>query len=91
MERTCWESVGSLSGPAVERLCRLMREGRVRRVEIQENRRTVAEFPVDGEANELIFASVLDAARAAGQTCTIRAELTDVEAAHAAGLQTTIP
>jgi len=88
---TWWESMGTDLAGAASRLCRLMHEGRVRRVRVQKDRQTVAEFPVDGEANEIVFASVIEAARAGGPACTIRAELADLEAAHAAGLQTSVP
>jgi hypothetical protein len=88
---TWWESMGTDLAGAASRLCRLMHEGRVRRVQVGKDRQTVAEFPVDGDANEIVFASVIDAAHAAGPACTIRAELADPEAAHAAGLQTSVP
>jgi hypothetical protein len=90
-EWTWWESMGTELAGAANRLCRLMHEGRVRRVQVLKDRQTVAEFPVDGDANEIVFASVIDAAHSAGPACTIRAELADLEAAHVAGLQTTVP
>ena len=91
MELTWWESMGADPAAAFRRLDTLMHEGRVRRVEVLDNRRTVADFPVDADANDIVFASVVHAARAVGQACTILAELADLEAAHVAGRQTMVP
>ena len=91
MELTWWESMGADSAAAVRRLDALMQEGRVRRVEVQDNRRTVAGFDVDSHANDIVLASVVDAARAVGPACTILAQLADLEAAHVAGRQTRVP
>jgi hypothetical protein len=91
VELTWWESMGANPAAACKRLETLMHEGRVRRVEVQKERQTVAEFPVTADATDLVFASVVDSARAVGPTCTIRAELADLEAAHVAGLQTVVP
>jgi hypothetical protein len=82
--------MGSEPAIAFKRLDALMHEGRVRRVEVQSDRRTVAEFPIDADG-DLVFASVVDAARSAGPACTIHAELADLQAAHVAGLQTMAP
>lgn len=93
VERTWWESMSNESGLAVERLGDLMREGRVRCVEVQQDRRTIAEFPVNRGASDAELTHVLaTAARAAtGPACMIRAELADLEAAHVAELLTTVP
>ena len=91
MELTWWESMGADRAAAFRRLDALMHEGRVRRVEVQDDRRTVADFPVDADANAIVFASVVNAARAAGPTCTILAKLADLEAAHVARRQTMVP
>jgi hypothetical protein len=93
IERTWWESMGNESGLAVERLGDLMREGRVRCVEVQQDRCTIAEFPVEQGATDAELAFVLArAARAAADpACTIRAELADLDAAHVAELLTTAP
>ena len=91
MELTWWESMGPDPAAAFRRLNALMHEGRVRRVEVQNDRRTVADFPVDAGANDIVFASVVNTARAVGPACTILAELADLEAAHVAGRQTMVP
>jgi hypothetical protein len=91
MERTWRESLGSDPAAAFTRLSAVLQEGRVRRVEVHGDRQTIAEFPVDADATDIVFASVADAARAAGPSCTIRAELADLDAAHVAGLQTIVP
>ena len=75
------------SGDSVQ----LMHEGRVRRVEIQHNRRTVATFPIDADANERTYASIVDAVLTADPPCTLWAELADLEAAHIAEHQTRVP
>jgi hypothetical protein len=92
IERTWWESMGEC-GLAVERLGDLLREGRVRCVEVQQDRRTIAEFPVNRSAGDAERACVLAAAAraAVGPACMIRAELADLEAAHVAELLTTVP
>ncbi|HEX7779744.1 MAG TPA: hypothetical protein VF424_10915 [Vicinamibacterales bacterium] len=70
-----------------------MREGRVRCVEIQQDRRTIAEFPVRAGASDAERAFVLATAvrAASGPACMIRAELADLEAAHVARLVTSAP
>lgn len=93
IDRTWWETMGNERGVAVERLGDLMREGRVRCVEVQQDRRTIAEFPVRSGASDSELASVLGRAvrAASGPACLIRAELADLEAAHVASLLTTAP
>jgi hypothetical protein len=93
IERTWWESMGNESGLAAERLGGLMREGRVRCVEVQQDRRTIAEFSVKRGASDAERAFVLATAvrAAAGPAGMIRAELADLEAAHVAELLTTVP
>jgi hypothetical protein len=93
MERTWWEWMGGESEFAVERLGDLLREGRVRCVEVQQDRQTIAEFPVTAKATETQLAVVLArAVRAASVPgCVLRAELADLEGARVATLVTTAP
>lgn len=93
MERTWWEWMGDECDFAVERLGDLLREGRVRCVEVQQDRVTTAEYPVRADATEtelaVVLARTVRAASAPG--CVIRAELADLDAAHVASLVTTAP
>lgn len=93
MERTWWEWMGDEGDFAVERLGDLLREGRVRCVEVQQDRVTTAEYPVRADATETELAVVLARAVRAASTpgCVIRAELADLEGAHVANLVTTAP
>ena len=91
MERTWWESMGVDAPSAFRRLCQLMHEGRVRQVEVHRDRGRVATFSVDAGADERVYASIVDAALAVGPACTLWAELADLEAAHVAELQTSVP
>ena len=45
-EKTCWESFKAEGGSLVDKLRELIREGNVRRVIIEHEGRTVAEFPL---------------------------------------------
>ena len=60
MERTWWEWMGGESDFAVERLGDLLREGRVRSVEVQQDRVATAEYPVRADATETELVVVLD-------------------------------
>ena len=80
-------------GRGRSRLGDLLREGRVRCVEVQQDRVTTAEYPVRADATEtelaVVLARAIRAASAPG--CVIRAELADLEGAHVANLVTTAP
>jgi hypothetical protein len=62
-------------------------------VEVQQDRATIAEFPVTADATEgelaLVLARAVRAAAAPG--CVLRAELADLEGARVATLVTTAP
>ena len=93
LERTWWESMGGDRSQSLERLRGLMREGRVRRVVVEDNRCAIADFPVT--ATDVPTASAMLGAitnlTATVPGCTIEAELADLEASHIAELQTTTP
>ncbi len=93
MERTWWESMGSDRSQSLERLRCLIREGRVRRVVVEDKRCAIADFPVT--ATDVPTASAVLAAvaslTATTPGCTIEAELADLEAAHVAEMLTTTP
>lgn len=94
MERTWWESMGGYGREPVERLRDLMREGRVRRVAVDSERRSrLADFPIT-ETDPSAACAVLDALTrltASEADCTIMAELADLDAARVAAAQTTTP
>jgi hypothetical protein len=68
-----------------------MHEKRVRHVELRNDRRTVATFPIDVDADEHTYASIVNAALTTTPPCTIWAELADLDAAHVSELQTSVP
>ena len=45
-EKTCWETIRSEGSNAIEALRDLVHEGNVRRIVVQQQGRTVAEFPL---------------------------------------------
>ena len=81
-EKTYWESINTESGQLLERLKELVHEGNVRRVVVQHEGRTVAEFPLTaGVLGALIapVAAAIGAIAALLKDCTIaveRAEMT---------------
>jgi hypothetical protein len=93
MERTWWESIGGDRSQSLERLRSLMREGRVRRVVVEDNRRAIADFPVT--ATDVPTASAMLGAISNLTTtvpgCTIETELADLEASRVAEMLTTTP
>jgi hypothetical protein len=85
--------MGSDRIQSLERLRNLIREGRVRRVVVEDNRRAIADFPVtatDVSTACAMLGAVTDLT-ATFPGCTIEAELADLEAAHVAELLTTTP
>jgi hypothetical protein len=76
-EKTWWESV-KLEGEAIlDQLKRLVHEGNVRRIRIQHQGRTVAEFPVTAGVVAAVLAPVaaaLGALVALLKDCTIQVE-----------------
>jgi hypothetical protein len=83
-DTTYWESIKAESGQILERLKELVHEGNVRRVVVQHQGRTVAEFPLTaGVLGALIapVAAAIGAIAALLEDCTIaveRAEMTKI-------------
>jgi DNA-binding HxlR family transcriptional regulator len=83
-DTTYWESIKAESGQLFERLKELVHEGNVRRVVVQHQGRTVAEFPLTaGVLGALIapVAAAIGAIAALLKDCTIaveRAEMTKI-------------
>ena len=81
-EKTYWESIRTESGQLLERLKELVHEGNVRRVVVQHEGRTVAEFPLTAGVLGVLIAPVaaaIGAIAALLKDCTIaveRAEMT---------------
>src|SRR4029079_18248273 len=76
-EKTFWESIKSESENVVEKLKQLIHEGNVRRIVIQHQGRTVAEFPVTAGVVGALLAPVLAAIGAIVallKDCTIQVE-----------------
>ena len=92
-ETTYWESIKAESGQLLERLKELVHEGNVRRVVVQHEGRTVAEFPLTaGVLGALIapVAAAIGAIAALLKDCTIaveRAEMTPKAPDSAAALK----
>jgi hypothetical protein len=77
MDKTFWETIRSESGNAVERLKELVHEGNVRRIVIQHQGRTIAEFPVTAGVVGALLAPVVAAVGviiALLKDCTIQVE-----------------
>jgi hypothetical protein len=77
MAKTIWESIKSESENVVEKLKQLIHEGNVRRVVIQHQGRTVAEFPLTAGVVGAVLAPVLAAIGAIVallKDCTIQVE-----------------
>ena len=81
---TCWESIKTESEGIIENLKKLIHEGNVRRIVVQHEGRTVAEFPVTAGVLGAVLAPVLAAIGAIAallKDCTIRVERATEEAA----------
>ena len=77
MAKTIWESIRTESENVVEKLKQLIHEGNVRRVVIQHQGRTVAEFPLTAGVVGAVLAPVLAAIGAIVallKDCTIQVE-----------------
>jgi len=77
MAKTIWESIKIESENVVEKLKQLIHEGNVRRVVIQHQGRTVAEFPLTAGVVGAVLAPVLAAIGAIVallKDCTIQVE-----------------
>jgi hypothetical protein len=78
-EKTCWESIKSEGEGVIENLKKLIHEGNVRRIVVQHQNRTVAEFPVTAGVLGVVLAPVVAAVGAIVallKDCTIRVERT---------------
>jgi D-aminopeptidase len=90
-EKTFWETFKAESEGVLERLKALIREGNVRRVVIQHEGRTVAEFPLTAGVVGALLAPVVAAVGAIVallKDCTIhveRADAADAQPRKAAG------
>lgn len=79
-ERTFWESFKAESEGVIEKLKALIHEGNVRRVVIQHQGRTVAEFPLTAGVVGAVLAPVVAAIGAIVallKDCTIQVERVD--------------
>jgi len=77
MNKTFWESIKTESENVVEKLKQLIHEGNVRRIVIQHQGRTVAEFPLTAGVVGALLAPVLAAIGAMVallKDCTIQVE-----------------
>jgi hypothetical protein len=84
-DRTWWESFKGEGGGVLDRVKDLIHEGNVRRVVVQHEGRTVAEFPLTAGVVGAVLAPVLAAIGALVallKDCTIQVERTDAEAAQ---------
>src|SRR5499433_3760691 len=80
MNKTFWESIKTESENVVEKLKQLIHEGNVRRIVIQHQGRTVAEFPLTAGVVGAVLAPVLAAIGAIIallKDCTIQVERED--------------
>lgn len=87
--RTWWESVKVEGANVVDRLRDLLREGNVRRVVVEQQGRTVAEFPLTAGVVGAVFAPLLAAIGALialMQDCTIHVERVEPEQGDAEGV-----
>lgn len=81
-DKTFWESIKVESGNVVEKLKQLVHAGNVRRIVIQQQGRTVAEFPLTAGVVGAVLAPVLAAIGAIVallNDCTIQVEQVEVE------------
>jgi hypothetical protein len=83
MPDSTWESFKAEGASALEKIKELIRKGNVRRVVIEHQGRTVAEFPVTAGVVGVLLAPVVAAIGALVallQDCTIHIERTDAPA-----------
>lgn len=81
-EKTWWESFKVEGGDIVEKVRKIIHEGNVRRVVVQHQGRTVAEFPLTAGVLGAVLAPVLAALGALVallKDCTIQVERADEE------------
>lgn len=93
-EKTTWESFKIEGGAIVEHLRKMIREGNVRRVVIEHQGKTVAEFPLTAGVLGIVVAPVLAAIGALVallKECTIHVEKIDTPAAKPEPAATTTP
>jgi hypothetical protein len=79
-EKTCWESFKAEGGGVIDKLKAVIREGNVRRVVIQHEGRTIAEFPLTAGVVGAVLAPVvaaIGAIIALMRDCTIQVERVD--------------
>ena len=79
-EKTYWEAFKAEGGNIVEKVKGLIREGNVRRIVVQHEGRTVAEFPLAAGVVGVVLAPVLAALGALVallKDCTIQVERAD--------------
>lgn len=91
-DRTYWESFKAESATVLDRLADIIREGNVRRVIVEYQGRTVAEFPLTAGVVGLVLAPVaaaIGALVALLKECTIRVERTGPQAATTPEADTT--
>ena len=75
--KTCWESIKVEGNNILDKLADLLREGNVRRVVVEQQGRTVAEFPLTAGVVGAVVAPTLAAVGAVIallQDCTIHIE-----------------
>jgi hypothetical protein len=93
VERTWWESFKAESEGVLDKLKALIKEGNVRRVVIQHEGRTVAEFPLTAGLVGALLAPVVAAIGAIVallKDCTIQVERVDPIAKHEAAEKTAV-
>ena len=79
-DKTMWETIKSESGNVLERLHELIHKGNVRRVIIEHQGRTVAEFPLTAGVVGSVLApplAAIGAIYALAKECTIKVERGD--------------
>jgi hypothetical protein len=84
-DKTRWESVKAEGDQIVDKVKRLVHEGNVRRVIVQHEGRTVAEFPLTAGVLGALLAPVLAAIGvlvAMMKDCTIQVERTEADPAR---------
>src|SRR5436305_10929003 len=87
MENTYWDSFKAESENVINKIKALIREGNVRRVVVQHQGRTVAEFPLTAGVVGAVLAPVLAAIGALVallQACTIQMERARTESSSVA-------
>lgn len=85
-DKTRWESFKAEGDQIVDKVKRLVHEGNVRRVIVQHEGRTIAEFPLTAGVVGAVLAPVLAAIGvlvAMMKDCTIQMERTDADPARA--------